>query len=147
MFDFNPNYVGLIGSDLFARVNANIDFRWMHIQTESTIVPFFYNQSKLKQEIQRRNECNFTKLKSQSEIIKHLSIPARSEIQIKLPTTSTNGTRVCEKIKFNNHCFTPRALVKVHNNYFYTTAINTANEPQHFQIYNPLVLKTLKSIT
>lgn len=145
LFDFNPEYVGLIGSDLLANINAQIDFKWMHIQTEKTVIPFLYNPSKFKQETQKRNECNFSKVKPNEIPIKTIVVPPRSEIKIKLPTVSNNGTKICNKIKFNQNCFTPSAIVSAHNNYFTTTVVNVSQSPQEFNIYKPLVLQDFEN--
>lgn len=117
----------------------------MHVQTERTIIPFSYNKSKIKQEEQKRNECNFSKVKTNIDAIRTITIPPRNEIKTRLPTTETNGTRLCKAIKFNNSCKTPEAIVKVHNNYFYTTIINTSDTEQTFKIYKPLMLEKLNN--
>lgn len=138
LYDFNPQYVGLIGSDLLSKLNASVDFNWLHVQTENTTVPFFYNNSKIQQEKQKRNQCNFSKVIPQTEPIKRLFLPARTECRISLPVTNSNGTFLCEKIKFNKFCYTPTSLVKVHNGRCHTTAINISETDHEFRIYNAL---------
>lgn len=138
LFNFHQEYVGLIGSDLLSALPANIDYRWNHIQTEKTTIPFYFNECQTKQEIQKRNQCNFSKIKE--DTLKCVTIPPRTEQTIKLPAVGKNGNKIAPKINFTKHLAMPSAIVKLHNNYFCTTVINTSDEPQLLTINNPLYL-------
>lgn len=139
LFDFHPSYIGLIGSDLLSILPANIDYKWQHIQTEKTVVPFYYNETLTKQQKQKRNYCNFMKPQTQATIAQ-INIEPRSERFVKLPAVGKNGVKLAPKIKFNENLIMPSAIVKLKNNYFITSIINISNEPQSLTIDQPLYL-------
>lgn len=147
LFNFHDEYVGLIGSDLLSNLPASINYKWMHIQTENTTVPFYYNPSQIKQEIQKRNECNFSKLKPTQNLLKSINIPPRTELFVTLPAVGNNGSKLAPKLNFNQNVIMPSAIVKLHNNWFKTSLINTSNEIQNINIYNPLFLDEYETDT
>jgi hypothetical protein len=113
----------------------------MHIQTEHTTVPFFYNPSATKQQQQKRNECNFFKCKDPENLISFQIIPPRTETTIRLPAVGKNGNKICPKIKISDTLVIPSAIVRLHNNWFTTTALNTSDKQQKIFINNPLYLE------
>lgn len=119
----------------------------MHIQTEKTTIPFYYNPSKFKQEMQKRNECNFSKLNPKQKLLKQIRIPPRTELFVTLPAVGKNGSKLTPKLKLNKNVIMPSAIVKLHNNWFKTSLINISNETQEINFYNPLVLEEYQTNT
>lgn len=140
LYDFHKEFVGLIGSDFLSLIEANIDYKWNHIQTENTVVPFYYNFSMTKQLQQKRNQCNFLKCKNPETILCKKTIPPRTEMVITLPAIGGNGNKMCPKIQMSEFLIVPSAVVHLHNNWFTTTIMNTSEKEETIYLNNPLYL-------
>lgn len=128
LFNFNDNYQGLIGMDLLKQLDAKIDFSNNQLITKNCILPLYVPIEELQQKSISKNQLN------------SYIIPPRTETTITLPTNSTLQEGLCEKRNFGPNLMLPDAYVKVKNNSFTTTILNTSDNEIKLTITKPIKL-------
>lgn len=93
LYDFHHDYVRLIGSDLLNQINAVIDYKNKQVLTNNSVIKFYLPS------------------KSQKLTSTQITIPARTEMLINLPTNSNNGTKICKQLNFSKR-FNPKRSSK-----------------------------------
>lgn len=127
LFDFCPNFDGLIGIDFLLKVGANINFKNSTLETPNVIIPL-YIDNKLQQ-------TNFF------ESFKVI-IPPRSTRKVEIPVNQQSGIGILPYTNFNG-AEMPEALVNVVDSYALTLVTNSSESPVEIELFKPLDIQMI----
>ncbi|KAK9746688.1 hypothetical protein QE152_g5886 [Popillia japonica] len=126
IFDFNPNYDGLIGLDLLKELNATIDLKNNRLLTRNAVIPIHSSENKIQNQSR------------QISSLKKLTIPPRCEKIVKIPVNTIQEEKYLPYQKFKPNLEIPASIVNVENSKCYTTIINSSDNEQYFDIKTPM---------
>lgn len=114
IFEVDPKYDGLIGNDLLIQLGAIVDLKNQILKTEHVEIPI------------HQNFAGYT-----------VTIPARSEVRVKLPTDLHTGDAILNYIEFHDGIRMPTAIVTCTNGYATTIIQNTLDTDYDLIIHRP----------
>lgn len=134
LFEFSPNYDGLIGIDLLKQLNATVNMNNKLLETPYSLIPIHFNQNS-------NTVNNINELKSYSIVIQ-----PRTRQVVKIPVKHNCDAGILEYTNFDNGVEMPKALVNVMNNFAITTLTNIKENPVKIKFSEPLDIEPLNLI-
>lgn len=147
LFNFNPNYEGLIGIDLLKELRATIDFEKGLLITPHAEIPLYIQGQRMTPP-----KLNAQLNNSPTKILRTIKIPPQTEIPITIPVNNHDIEEgIINSYTFNNHVEIPAGICRVKNNQTTVLALNPTNEEQTIEIHDleiypwPIELNTLQT--
>lgn len=138
IFEFHPEFDGLIGTDLLSKLEANIDFKTKCLNTKNATIPIHCEKMCNK----TNSPLSTTTHKVNAQHCYQMTLQGRTNTVVKVPVNVSTGVGILHYNKFPCGVEIPNAIVEAKNNYVITTAINPNDYKVTVKFPKPLQMET-----
>lgn len=129
LFDFSPNFDGLLGFDFLKHINASINFKEFVLQTPNVILPLY-------------NASDAPKNQGKSFKPYEITIPPRTSQKVKIPVNEPSGIGILNYTNFGK-AEMPECLVDIIDFNALTIITNTSENPVKITFTDPFSIELI----